>query len=214
MKIPAQALLLLAAAFPARPAAGDVLAVVPAGDGIRVKVGKQGFLSVLAHDHDFEVTRWSGKAEIPEGDPSRASLELTVDAGSLRDRAPGMLTADRRVVDSKTAGPEVLDAARYPQITFRSERVDVDAPGEAEAARGTLHGTLSLHGREGPVEATFQARRLGGAWQVRGELRFRQSDFGIRPYVGFGGSIGVKDEVQVRFEVELRPAEPAGGGHG
>ncbi|HVO19233.1 MAG TPA: YceI family protein [Anaeromyxobacter sp.] len=214
MRTLAPALLLLAAAFPARPAAFDGLEVVPAGDGIRVKVGKQGFLSMLAHDHDFEVTRWSGAANVPDGDPGGASLSLTLDAASLRDRGKGMLAADRRRVDSEAAGPEVLDAARYPQITFRSERVEVDGAGAAEGVRGTLHGRLSLHGQERPVAATFEARREGSAWHVRGQLRFRQSDFGMKPFVGFGGTIGVQDEVEVRFEVDLRPAGLPGDGPG
>ena len=214
MRTLAPALLLLAAALPARQAAGDGLEVVPAGDGIRVKVSKQGFLSMLAHDHDFEVTRWSGVANVPDGDPGRASLELTLDATSLRDRGKGMAAADRRKVESEAAGPEVLDSARYPQITFRSERVELDGSGAAEEARGTLHGRLSLHGQERPVAATFEARREGSVWHARGQLRFRQSDFGMKPYVGLGGTIGVKDEVEIRFEVDLRPAREAGEGSG
>jgi polyisoprenoid-binding protein YceI len=195
----------LSACLPPSPAAGAGLEVVPAGGGIRILVAKRGALSFLAHDHDFEVTRWSGTAEVPDGDPARASVELSLDAASLRDREKGLLTADRTKVEAQAAGPEVLDAGHHPRITLRSERVELAAAGPDGAARGTLRGTLGLHGREGPVAAAFEARREGATWHVRGSLRFRQSDFGMAPFVGLGGAIGVQDEVQVRFELDLRP---------
>jgi polyisoprenoid-binding protein YceI len=201
--------LLLAAALAAWPATGAGLEVIPSGQGIRVLVAKQGLFSLLAHDHDLEVTRWTGAAEVPGGDPARASLELSLDAASLRDREGGLLAADRSKVEGQTAGPEVLDAARFPTITFRSERVELAEPGAGATVRGTLHGTLTLRGREAPVDATFEASRAGEAWHVHGQARFLQSAFGMKPYAGLGGTVGVKDQIEVRFEVELRPGGQA-----
>jgi polyisoprenoid-binding protein YceI len=199
-----------AAALSATPAA-ERFDAAPAGPGIRIHVAKRGAFAAFAHDHDFEVTRWRGTAEIPGGDPARASLELALDAGSLHDRERKLSEADRRKVDAQAAGPEILDAARAPEITYRSERVTVDGAGAGGGGpvRGTLHGKLTIRGRTNPVDAPFEAARQGDGWTVRGKARFRQSEFGIRPFSGFGGTVGVKDDVEVTFELALRPAASA-----
>jgi polyisoprenoid-binding protein YceI len=199
--------ILAAAALSSAPAA-ERFAAAPTGPGIRIHVAKRGAFAMFAHDHDFEVTRWRGTAEIPGGDPARASIDLALEAGSLHDREAKLSEADRRKVDVQAAGPEVLDAAHAPEITYRSERVGVDGAGTGDGGpvRGTLHGKLTIRGRTKPVDAPFEAARQGDGRTVRGKARFRQSEFGIRPFSGFGGTVGVKDEVEVTFDLALRPA--------
>jgi polyisoprenoid-binding protein YceI len=179
----------------------------PDSGGVRVHVAKRGLFSGFAHDHDFEVTRWRATADVPEGDPGRASIVLVLEAGSLRDRAEGLSADDRRKVDAQAAGPDVLDAAHAPEITWRSEEVRLEpgAGNDAAPVRGTVHGRLTLRGRTRPVDAAFEAERAGQAWRVQGRARFRQSEFGIKPFRGFGGTVGVKDEVEVAFVLTLLP---------
>jgi polyisoprenoid-binding protein YceI len=205
----ATALLLLLTVGAAAPAATLHLEATPAGDGVRVKVAKSGLFSAFAHDHDFEVTRWRGTVELPAGDPARVAVELVLAPDSLRDREKGLSEGDRHKVEGQAAGPAVLDAGRFPEITFRADRADVD-PGSASDGghlRGVLHGLLTLHGVTRPVEARFEATREGEAWHARGEARLRQSEFGIKPFSGAGGTVGVKDELEVKFDLTLRPGE-------
>ncbi len=217
--------MIAAAALAAAPSTGEPasgrLEAVPAGPGIRIHVAKRGAFAMFAHDHDFEVTRWRGAAELPGGDPARASLTLVLEAGSLHDREAKLSEGDRRKVDAQAAGPDVLDAAHHAEIRYRADRVTVAPPsGDGRALRGTIDGTLTLRGRTAAVPATFEAERDGGGWRIRGRARFRQSEFGIRPFSGFGGTVGVKDEVEVTFAMTLRPtggaraAAPADGGEG
>jgi polyisoprenoid-binding protein YceI len=202
--------LALMAVSAASSAGGGRLEALPVDDGIRVHVAKRGLFSAFAHDHDFEVTRWRGTAAIPDGDPGRASLELVLQAGSLRDREKGLSSGDRGKVEAQTSGPEVLDAAHAAEITYRSERVTLDErSGAGGPVRGTIHGQLTLRGRTRPVDATFEARREGDAWRVHGRARFRQSEFGIKPFSGVGGTVAVKDEVEVTFAISLRPGPAA-----
>jgi polyisoprenoid-binding protein YceI len=197
-------LALLAVAASRPPDSGRFVAL-PEGDGIRIHVAKRGLFSAFAHDHDFEVTRWRGGAAIPGGDPARASLEVVLEASSLRDREKGLSSGDRGKVEAEAAGPEILDAAHAPEIVYRSERVTLDAASGAGAARGTIHGALTLRGRTRPVDASFDAAREGDGWRVHGQARFRQSEFGIRPYSGVGGTVGVNDELEVTFALTLEP---------
>lgn len=71
-----------------------------------------------------------------------------------------------------------------------------------------MHGTLTLRGQSRPVDATFEAVRDGDLWHVRGRARFLQSEFGIKPFRGFGGTVGVKDEVEVSFALTVQPGTP------
>ncbi len=189
------------------------LEALPADGGIRVPVAKRGLFSGFAHEHDFEVTRWHGSARIPDGDVGRASLEVILEADSLRDREEGLSDDDRGKVDAQAAGPSVLDAARERKITYRSDHVTVERSGsDAGPLLGTIHGWLGLRGRTLPVDATFEAEREAGAWRVRGRARFRQSQFGIQPFSGFAGTVGVKDEIEVTFALTLQPGASARAG--
>lgn len=204
--------LALIAAAAAPSADGARLVALPEGDGVRIHVAKRGLFSAFAHDHDFEVTRWRGSAELPGGDPARASVELVLDAASLRDREKGLSSGDRAKVEAQAAGPEILDAKRAPEITYRSERVSLDDRAAAGTLHGTLHGRLTLRGETRPVDAKFAAERDGDAWRVRGGARFRQSEFGIKPFSGVGGTVGVKDEVEVTFDLTLQPGRASHAG--
>jgi polyisoprenoid-binding protein YceI len=183
------------------------LEALPDAGGIRVHVEKRGLFSAFAHDHDFEVTRWHGTAEVPGDDPAHATLELVLEAGSLRDREEGLSSGDRGKVEAQTAGSKVLDAAHAPEIVYRSDRgsVDLGSGADATPVKGTIHGQLTLRGKSRPVDAHFEATRQGEGWSVSGKARFRQSDFGIEPFNGAGGTVGVKDEVEVVFKLLLRP---------
>jgi polyisoprenoid-binding protein YceI len=200
-------LTLLAVAVAAATPPAPRLEARPGTGGVRVHVAKRGLFSGFAHDHDFEVTRWRATADVPDGDPGRAQVALVLEAGSLRDREEGLSADDRRKVDAQAAGPDVLDAAHAPEITWRSERVTVEPGAGKDAAplRGTIHGRLTLRGQTRPVDAAFEAERAGEVWRVHGRARFRQSEFGIKPFRGFGGTVGVKDEVEVTFALTLRP---------
>lgn len=198
---------LITAAAGAPPRAPDRLEAAPADGGLHVRVHKRGLFSAFAHDHDFEVTRWQGSLERQGGAPTRATLTVTAAADSLRDRERGLSDGDREKVEAQTAGPAVLDAARFPEIVYRAEDVPAPEPAAADAAplQGTIHGALTLHGATRPVDAQFEARREGEGWRVQGRARLRQSDFGIRPFTGAGGTVGVKDEVEVTLALVLRP---------
>ncbi len=194
---------LSAAAPPAGP-----LSLAPVEGGLRVHVHKSGVFSAFGHDHDFEVTRWRGGVELQAGDPARATVTVTAAADSLRDREAGLSAADRAKVEAQTAGPAVLDAARWPEIVFRAEGVALPSPGTSSGGpqEGVLHGELTLHDRTKPLEVSYRAERDGDGWRVRGKARFRQSGFGLKPFSGAGGTVGVKDEIEVTFTVTLRPA--------
>ncbi|HEY6098506.1 MAG TPA: YceI family protein [Anaeromyxobacter sp.] len=196
----------VAAAVIATVARAEVWEAAPAEDSrIVVHAYKKGFFAAFAHDHHFEVTQWRVTANVPERGLASSSIEAVLSAASLRDRQERLSEADRRKVDGQAAGPEVLDAEHHPRIEFRSERFELEPGGGAEHLRGAVRGTLTLRGRTGPATVNVEAERAQGVWRVRGDARVNQSSFGIRPFSGFGGTVGVKDELVIELSLTLRP---------
>jgi polyisoprenoid-binding protein YceI len=176
---------------------------------IVVHVYKRGLLSGLAHDHHFSATDWRATAVLDPAEPGLARVEMVLAAGSLRDQPASLSEQDRDQVNGRAAGPETLDAARYPEIRFVADRLATDGRAPAhkvDSLEGDLLGTLSLHGVSRSLEVPVHATTDGGRWRVKGTARIKQSDFGIEPYSGFAGTVAVHDEVVIEFDLLMSPA--------
>jgi hypothetical protein len=148
---------------------------------------KSGLFSAFAHDHEIAAPVASGIL-----DEAAPSVELRVEARALRVLDPKLAEDKRAEVDRTMKGPEVLDAARYPEIRFRSTAVERTA---ADVWR--VRGAVEIHGQSRPVE--FEVRRAGGVY--RGFATLRQTEFGITPVKVAGGTVKVKDEIRIEFEI-------------
>ena len=157
---------------------------------LRIRVFKSGLFSAFAHNHEIEAPIAQGRVELSES----PSVTLLVDARKLRVLDPG-LSADKRVEVQKTMdGPQVLDSSRFPEISFRSTAIE-----KMGADHWTVRGNLTLHGQTRPV-AVQVALRDG---DYRGSATLKQRDFGIAPVSIAGGTVKVKDEVKIEFDIIL-----------
>ena len=68
------------------------------------------------------------------------------------------------------------------------------------ADQWTVRGNLTLHGQTHPVSVTV---KKNGARYV-GSASLKQRDFGMTPVSVAGGTVKVKDEVKIEFEIQLR----------
>ncbi len=192
------------AALAPSPALAVPFHVAGAASTLVVRATRGGLLSALAHNHQLTPARWQATVDF---DPERRrdlTVEFVVDAATLHEHDPRLSRSARAVVDRETAGPDVLDAERYPTIRFRGAAATVErsAPGVLE---GVLRGTLSLHGATRPLEIPFRARLEGPGYRASGAVRFRQTAFGMKPYSTAMGTIGVEDELLVEFDLVLVP---------
>jgi polyisoprenoid-binding protein YceI len=99
---------------------------------------------------------------------------------------------DRAEVQSTMLGPKVLDAAKFPEIRFKSSRVEQTGPGHFR-----VMGKLDLHGAS--KELVFEV--TGDANRYKGKTKLKQTDFGIQPVTAAGGAVKVKDELEIEFDV-------------
>jgi polyisoprenoid-binding protein YceI len=195
----AQSLLATALVAWPRPSPCALLQADPSVSQLVVRAGKSGILRALSHDHEFTPARWQAEVDFDPKRPKEVRVDVRIDAATLHDHVARLGQQMRDYVDRETAGPQVLDAQRYPEIRFQA--ASASARGEGNAIEGVLHGTLSLHGTTRPLDVPFHARAEAPAYRVSGTVRFRQTDYGITPFSSAGGTIGVDDEVQVEFEL-------------
>jgi polyisoprenoid-binding protein YceI len=155
---------------------------------LTVFVYKSGMFSAFADDHVIRAPIASGSisAEAP------LAVEVRVQAGTLKALDPKLAADKRADVQARMLGPEVLDSARYPDITFTSTAIE-----PAGADRWTVTGRLTIHGQTRP--ATFAVARRDGHY--RGTAVLKQRDFGIQPISIVGGTVKVKDEIKVEFDI-------------
>lgn len=184
------ALVLLAAGFAWTGAASaQEHAIDTAKSVMTVRVYKAGVFSAFGHNH--EIAAPIGKGTV---NTAAHQVELHIDASSLRVRDPEESQTDREEIQRTMQGPEVLDIEHYSKILFGSTGAE---PTGADSWRA--RGNLTLHGQTRPVIVDVKQR--GGHYV--GASRFKQTDFGITPIKFAGGTVRVKDEIQIEFDIQL-----------
>lgn len=143
-----------------------------------------------------KFTRFQVDVDFDETSPERSGVQARIDASSIDTGAP-----DR---DAHLRSPDFLDAERYPEIVFRSSRID---PIRGDRYRITGDLTIRDVTREVVLDAT-----LGGVgknpWgqQVAGfsaETAINRKEFGLNWNAALetGGWL-VGDDIKIHLEVE------------
>lgn len=160
-----------------------------------IHVGKSGFLSAAGHEH------WV-RAPFSEGTfnaSSAAHIAFRVDAKALTVMPDEKLSTEKQAEVQRTMQTVVLESDKYPEITFRSTRIDA-----LETGHWRVTGDLTLHGQTHPLQVDVKS--AGGDYT--GAAKFKQTDFGIH-VVTVGGLVKVKNELEIEFKVV-----PEGNGQG
>lgn len=186
------------ATAPAGPPAGTYHVDPPHGR-LLFSVNHLGFSEYIGLFRTFQAT-----LVFDPSAPEKMQLAAKIDATSVETAYK-----DAKLdFNSVLAGPELLDAGKYPDITFKSTAVRVTADNEA-----AVTGDLTMHGVTKPV--TMHVRYNGGyagnpldpggarvGFSAEGAL-FR-SDFGMAFGIPAPGTMmGVGDLVSFRIEIEL-----------
>jgi hypothetical protein len=149
---------------------------------------KAGLFSAFADNHVVRAPIASGRVT----EEGTLAVELTVGAAQMTVLDPGLSVDKRAEVQARMLGPEVLASARYPDIRFTSTAIEATGTDQWRVS-----GDLMLHGVSRPL--TFAVMRRDGHY--RGAALIRQRDFGIQPISIVGGTVKVKDELRVEFDV-------------
>ena len=137
-------------------------------------------------------TKVSGTAKYVPSDPSKTTLEATIDTNSVDTRVEAR--------DKDLRSPHFLDVEKYPTITFHSKQAKAAGEGKLQ-----ITGDLTVHGVtkevvldvEGPSAAIKDPRgnqRIGAS----ATTKINRNDFGVS---GASGVVG--DEIMITIDTEL-----------
>jgi polyisoprenoid-binding protein YceI len=173
---------------------------------ITLRTFRDGLVAQAGHDLTIEVARWSGEIVIAD-DLSPASMTVTADLGSLvvKEGTGGIKPlTDRDKREISVTARKVLAADRFPKATFTAIGFEPGAGANGGTdSSGVISGTLQLAGRNGPLQLRVSP---AGAGKYQATTIVRQTDFGIKPYSAFLGTLKVADKVEVDVEVDLSTA--------
>jgi len=160
---------------------------IDTGSKLLVHAFKSGLFSGLADNHDIE-------APISEGtiDEGELRVRFVVESSAMKVLDPKLSEDKRKEVQDRMQGPEVLSSTRFPKITFESTKVERTGQGMLR-----VDGRLSLHGVTRPV--TVSVKTENGRYVGTSMLSQRQ--FGITPISIAGGTVKVKDELKIEFDI-------------
>lgn len=146
-------------------------------------------------------SRWGGSVWVPDGDFTRATLDVVIDASSI----------DTGVVrrDDHLRSAEYFDVRRYPTITFRGQRVNARPEGRLQVV-----GALTM--RDVTREVALETEPIGrigppgvdrGRFSAAAVIDRRDYGFTGNPALDSGGLvIGKLIEVEILLEAVRQPA--------
>jgi len=151
---------------------------------------------MVVSEVEGQFKSYSGKALLEEADLTKSQVEFTAEVASID-------TANAKR-DEHLKSAEFFDAAKYPQLTFKSTKI-------TKAGKGyKLKGQLTLHGvtKEVTLDATVSPAiknpwgKLVRAAKITGKLK--RSDYGLtwNKTLDQGGVV-VGDEVTLDIKLEL-----------
>ena len=140
--------------------------------------------------------RWSGTVHVPDGDFSRATASVTLDASSINTGV------DQR--DAHLKSPDFFDVAQYPELRFVGRRVEPRAEADID-----IIGDLTIKGTT--REVVLRVEQHGQAKDPWGNVRaaftaktsIDRKDFGLTWNQALEtGGVMVGDRVDIEAEIE------------
>jgi len=157
-----------------------------------------GVLSFLGHNPTFGVREFSGHIAFDSDSVSSMRLSLIVNAASLQ-LLDDVQPADRAEIECRMQA-DVLDVASFPEIRFESGGAST-TPIEKGRHPVEIDGRLTLHGVGRPHCINAELVFTEDGVRIRGETTLRMSDFEIKPVSALGGTIRLRDELKLRFDI-------------
>ena len=166
-----------------------------------VRAFATGLLSAFGHDPTIAIPDFHGEILFNPEAVEQSSLRIVIHAASLtvtddireKDRAEINLTMQERVLESDS----------YPDIIYESSHLTASRMGQGQYW-GTLDGELALRGisRKQPVPVRISAGT--DVLRANGEFSIRQSDYEIAPVSAAAGTVKLKDELKLSFDISAQ----------
>lgn len=138
-----------------------------------------------------------GTLEFDQADPTKSSLKVDIKTASINSNVAKF--------DEHLKSPDFFDAAKYPNATFNSTKVEKGAaPDQLKVT-----GDLTIHGVTKPVTLDVKVNKVAehpmrkaAAAGFDASTTIKRSDFGVGKYAP-----AVSDEVKINITVEAIEAK-------
>ena len=174
--------------------------VDPEQSAATVHVGRAGLFKFAGHEHEVLAPRFTGEIQADPLELAGSSVSLTIDATALKVSGRGEPPEDVPKVQERMVGPELLDVARFPSVTFRSTKIE-----GREVRQGVyelqITGQLTLHGFSRSTVVQARVEVAGEALTATGSFVVRHTDFGLSP-VSVAGVVKVKNEIVIDYKIQ------------
>lgn len=171
--------------------------VNPKESQIEIHLYKGGLLGSLGDNHLISLTHFTGKADLSK--PDGWTAELSGEAGSLTVIDPWGNPTERKEVQDTMLGPEQIDVSHFPSIELHS--LSFDPVDHNKVWR--LVANVKLHGVTRKVQFSLDCHENGNKLQIQGKKMFKLTDFDIQPYSAAFGTVKVKNDFLVTYNVVL-----------
>ena len=172
----------------------------PAHSQIQFSVRHMMISNVRGRFEDF-----TGAVEFDEEDPARSSVEVQIEAASINTKEPQR--------DTHLRSPDFLDAEKFPQLRYKSRRVEMK-----DASHGRIIGDLTILdlAREVVLDVEY-AGKAKSPWGTvsagfSATAKLSRKDWGLtyNSPLETGGFL-VGDQVNISIELELIKQDGAAG---
>jgi polyisoprenoid-binding protein YceI len=158
----------------------------------------EGMLSMFGHNPVIAICGFGGDVRCVPETLESASLLMLVQADSLAV-VNKVSDKDRREME-RGMREDVLEIARYPEVVFMSTKVAANRMAEGRY-QIRIDGNLSLHGVTREQQINAQVSVNGSSLRAQGEFPLRQTDYHIKPVSAVGGTLKMKDELKLSFDI-------------
>jgi polyisoprenoid-binding protein YceI len=148
-----------------------------------------------------DFNKLAGAVVLDEGDVTKSTIEVTIDAGSIDTRI------EKR--DAHLKSPDFFDVAKYPNITFKSTKVEKSGEGKLRVT-----GNLTLKATTKPVvlevagpTAEIKGPDGKGRRGFSATTKINRQEFGLTWSKTVEAGPVVGDEVTIQLDGELIKAD-------
>jgi polyisoprenoid-binding protein YceI len=171
----------------------------PGRSQFTANVGTGGLLWFMGHTHHFAVRDFTGEATLTDSSLAPASLQMTIKTASLEESGKDFTEQQKQIIN-KEAHNEVLEADKYPEITFKSTNVTgkMKSTGQYQVK---IAGALTIHGVTRSIEIPAQVIVKDNTLQATGEFSVNRSDYKVKTKSIKGGTIRVRNKITFKFDI-------------
>jgi polyisoprenoid-binding protein YceI len=171
------------------------------GSTFTVRAFATGLLSMFGHSPTISIPDFEGQISLNPDAVEQSSVRMVIYSASLI--VIDDISKKDRDEMNRQMHQDVLESDSFPDIVYECSRVSASKTGEGQYWVA-LNGELTLHGVTHSPSVSARVSLNGDTLRAMGDFSIRQSDYGIRPVAAAAGTVKLKDELKLSFDISAR----------